>query len=127
MTRVKIWSWIIFGIGALYFLVPLLATVIFSLSIRRVTYSLDAYANVLQTPAFQQTFGYSILIGLATIVVGLLIVVPAAYFVRLRAPQLRPLIEFVTLLPLIIPPIILVFGYIRMYNSRSILPLLNTM
>ena len=32
----------------------------------------------------------------------------------------------VTLLPLIIPPIILVFGYIRMYNSSSILPLTNT-
>jgi putative spermidine/putrescine transport system permease protein len=32
---------------------------------------------------------------------------------------LRPIIEFVTLLPLIIPPIILVFGYIRMYNPSS--------
>ncbi len=126
MNRIKIWSWIIFGIGALYFLVPLLATILFSLSIRRGTYSLDAYTNVLQTPAFQQTFGFSILIGIATIVVGLLIVVPAAYFVRLRAPQLRPLIEFVTLLPLIIPPIILVFGYIRLYSSSSILPLTTT-
>jgi putative spermidine/putrescine transport system permease protein len=126
MTRIKIWSWIIFGLGALYFIVPLLATVIFSLSIRRGTYSLDAYTNVLQTPAFQQTFGFSILIGIATIIVGLLIVVPAAYFVRLRAPQLRPLIEFVTLLPLIIPPIILVFGYIRLYSSSSILPLTTT-
>jgi putative spermidine/putrescine transport system permease protein len=58
--------------------------------------------------------------------VGLLIVVPAAYFVRLRAPQLRPVVEFVTLLPLIIPPIILVFGYIRMYSSSSILPLTIT-
>ncbi len=55
-----------------------------------------------------------------------MIVVPAAYFVRLRAPQLRPIIEFVTLLPLIIPPIILVFGYIRLYNSSSILPLTNS-
>ena len=64
--------------------------------------------------------------GLCAIVVGILIVVPAAYYVRLRAPQLRPIIEFVTLLPLIIPPIILVFGYIRLYNSSSILPLTNS-
>jgi len=126
MTRARVWSWIIFGLGALYFLAPLLATVQFSLSIRRGTWSLDAYTNVLRSPQFQQTFGYSLVIGLATIVVGLLIVEPAAYFVRLRAPQLRPIIEFVTLLPLIIPPIILVFGYIRMYNSSSILPLTNT-
>ena len=126
MKHATLWSWIIFGLGAAYFLIPLLATVQFSLSIRRDTLSLDAYTNVLQAPAFQNTFGYSLIVGVATIIVGLLIVVPAAYFVRLRAPHLRPVIEFVTLLPLIIPPIILVFGYIRMYNSSSPLPLTNS-
>jgi len=126
MRRGKLWAWIIFALGALYFLLPLIATVQFSLSIRRDAITLDAYTNVIQSPIFQQTFGYSIIIAVAAIVVGLLLVVPAAYFVRLRAPQLRPIIEFVTLLPLIIPPIILVFGYIRMYNSSSILPLTNT-
>jgi putative spermidine/putrescine transport system permease protein len=126
MKKNNLWAWIIFGLGAAYFLIPLLATVQFSLSIRRGTLSLDAYTNVLQTPAFQNTFSYSILVGIATIFVGLFIVVPAAYFVRLRAPHLRPIIEFVTLLPLVIPPIILVFGYIRMYNSSSWLPLTNT-
>lgn len=126
MKKNNLWAWIIFVLGAAYFLIPLLATVQFSLSIRRGTLSLDAYTNVLQTPAFQNTFSYSILVGIATIIVGLVIVVPAAYFVRLRAPHLRPIIEFITLLPLVIPPIILVFGYIRMYNSSSWLPLTNT-
>src|SRR5690606_22493335 len=41
-------------------------------------------------------------------------------------PQLRPFVEFVTLLPLIIPAIVLVFGYIRLYNTSSILPLTGT-
>ncbi len=122
----KFWPWAIFTLGAVYFLLPLLATFEFSLRIRRSGYSFDAYANVFQTPTFQQTFGFSVIVGIAAIIVGLLIVVPAAYFVRLRAPQLRPIIEFVTLLPLIIPPIILVFGYIRLYNSSSILPLTNS-
>ena len=126
MRRGRLWAWIVFALGALYFLLPLIATVQFSLSIRRDAITLDAYTNVIQSPVFQQTFGYSIIIAVAAIVVGVLLVVPAAYFVRLRAPQLRPIIEFVTLLPLIIPPIILVFGYIRMYNSSSVLPLTNT-
>ncbi len=126
MKQNRFWSWVVFAIGAIYFLVPLLATVQFSLSIRRGTLSLDAYANVIQSPDFQQTFLYSLVIGVATIIVGLAIVVPAAYFVRLRAPQLRPIIEFVTLLPLIIPPIILVFGYIRLYSSSSVIPLTTT-
>ena len=122
----RFWAWLVFAFGAVYFLGPLIATIDFSLRIRRGTYSLDAYRNVFLQPEFQQTLTFSLVVGLAAIVVGLLIVVPAAYFVRLRAPQLRPIIEFVTLLPLIIPPIILVFGYIRLYSSSSWLPLTTT-
>jgi putative spermidine/putrescine transport system permease protein len=126
VKRSRAWAWIIFAVAALYFLVPLIATLDFSLRIRRGTYSFDAYMNVFNDPRFQATFSYSLMVGLATIVVGLLIVLPAAYYVRLRLPQLRPLVEFVTLLPLIIPAIILVYGYIRLYNTSSILPLTGT-
>ena len=126
MKGSRIGAWFAIIIGATYFIVPLLGTLEFSLRMRRDGYSFDAYKSVFSDAQFQQTFGYSVVIAIATIVVGLVIVVPAAYFVRLRAPQLRPIIEFVTLLPLIIPPIILVYGYIRMYNSSSVLPLTNS-
>jgi putative spermidine/putrescine transport system permease protein len=43
--------------------------------------------------------------------------------VRLKLPRWRPIIEFITLLPLVIPPIVVVFGYIRLYNTSSWLPL----
>jgi putative spermidine/putrescine transport system permease protein len=122
MKRNRLWAWIIFALGAAYFLIPLIATFEFSLRMRRGTYSWDAYLVVFADPRFQATFGYSLLIGLFTIIVGIVIVVPAAYFVRLRVPQLRPFVEFITLLPLIIPPIILVFSYIRLYNTSSLLP-----
>ena len=48
------------------------------------------------------------------------LIVPTAYWVRLRLPRLRPVVEFVTLLPFVIPPIILVFGLIRIYSSRPL-------
>jgi putative spermidine/putrescine transport system permease protein len=123
MKASKFWSWVIFAAAVIYFIGPLIATVQFSLSIHRNEISLDAYRNVIRQPEFRQTLSLSLEVGAAAIVIGLLLVVPAAYFVRLRAPRLRPLIEFVTLLPLIIPPIILVFGYIRMYSNS---PLTNT-
>jgi len=81
---------------------------------------------VLGDPNFQATFGYSVAIACFTIILGVLLVVPTAYWIRLRLPQLRPIVEFVTLLPLIIPAIVLVFGYIRMYGSNSPLPFLAT-
>ena len=61
--------------------------------------------------------------ALLTILMGVLIVVPTAYWVRLKLPRWRPVIEFITLLPLVIPAIVIVFGYIRLYNTSSILPL----
>ena len=121
--KVKVWSWVVFLIGFAYFALPLIGTLEFSLRKRRGEYSLDAYRWVFEDPTFRATFGYSVIMALFTIVVGVLIVVPTAYWVRLRYPRLRPFVEFVTLMPLVIPPIVIVFGYIRLYNTSSFLPL----
>ncbi len=123
MTAQRIGAWVAILIGAVYFLVPLLGTLEFSLRMRRGVYSFDAYQSVFSDFQFRETFGYSMLMALLTIIFGMLLVVPTAYWVRLRLPQMRPVVEFVTLLPLVIPAIVIVFGYLRMYNSSSILPL----
>ena len=119
----RIWSWLALSAGLTYFFLPLIGTVEFSLRMRRGEYSLDAYRAVLGDPRFQETFGYSVIMALFTIVFGVFLVVPTAYWVRLRLPRLRPLVEFITLLPLVIPAIVIVFGYIRLYNTSSWLPL----
>lgn len=118
----KIGAWIAFLIGAIYFIVPLIGTFEFSLRMRRGEYSFDAYRVVFGDPNFQATFLYSIILGFLTIIFGVLLVVPTAYWVRLRVPYLRPLVEFITLMPLVIPAIVIVFGYLRIYNSSSWLP-----
>ncbi|MFC0191705.1 ABC transporter permease [Aureimonas pseudogalii] len=109
-------------VAVLYFLLPLVATFQFSLSMIRGTWSFQAYRVIFADAAFQATFTFSLVCALATIVLGAALVVPTAYWVRLRLPKLRPVVEFVTLLPLVIPPIVLVFGYLRLYNSSSWLP-----
>jgi putative spermidine/putrescine transport system permease protein len=112
-------SWLIFILAMLYFFLPLIATLEFSL---RAKPAGAAYTNTLKDPAFFSSLGYSFLIGLITIVVSTLIIVPTAYWVRLRLPRLRPVVEFVTLMPFVIPPVILAFGLIRSYSS-GFLPL----
>ncbi|MDX7950152.1 ABC transporter permease [Lichenihabitans sp. Uapishka_5] len=126
MKASRIGPWLAVTLGAVYFLLPLIATFEFSLRVRRGQYSFDAYRNVLGDPHFQASFGYSTLVALATIVVGVLLVVPTAYVIQLRLPGLRPVVEFVTLLPLVVPAIVIVFGYLRIYNSSSWLPLTAT-
>jgi len=123
MKRSRLGSWIAIVVGALYFLVPLIGTFEFSLRLRRGEYSFEAYEIVLADPRFQQSFLYSTIQALVTIVVGVLLVLPTAYWIQLRLPRLRPIVEFITLLPLVIPAIVLVFGYLRIYNSSSLLPM----
>ncbi len=95
-------AWLAVALGGLYFLAPLVATFEFSLRMRRGEYSFDAYRVVFASGNFQASFLYSTIVALVTIVVAALIVVPAAYFVQLRLPRLRGIVEFVTLLPLVI-------------------------
>jgi putative spermidine/putrescine transport system permease protein len=123
VRRSRLGPWIVLLAGALYFSLPLVSTFEFSLRLLRGVYSLEAYRIVLGDPRFQATFGYSTALAAATIVIGVVLVVPTAYWIQIRLPRLRPVVEFITLLPLVVPAIVLVFGYLRMYNSSSLLPL----
>lgn len=126
MKKSTFGAWLAFGLGAFYFLVPLIATFEFSLRMKRGVYSFEAYRVVLGDPNFQASFLYSVVLALATIVVGVLLVVPTAYWVHLRLPKLRPAVEFITLMPLVVPAIVIVFGYLRLFNSQSWLPLTDS-
>ena len=126
MKKSTFGPWLAVILGAAYFLIPLIATVEFSMRMKRGEYSFEAYRVVLGDPRFQASLGYSVVLALVTIVIGVLLVVPTAYWVQLRLPRLRPVVEFITLLPLVIPAIVIVFGYLRIYNSESWLPLTDT-
>lgn len=126
MTRRPIGSWLAVFLGAAYFLIPLIATFEFSLRMKRGVYSFEAYRVVLVDPHFQASFLYSVALAAATIVVSILLVVPTAYWVHLRLPKLRPLVEFITLMPLVVPAIVIVFGYLRLFNSQSWIPLTDS-
>jgi putative spermidine/putrescine transport system permease protein len=122
----RFWSWLFVGLGALYFVIPLIGMFEFSLRAKRGVYSFKAYQSVVNDSQFWSTFSYSLVLSLVTIAVGILLVVPTVFWVRLRLPQMRDTLEFLTLLPLVIPTIVVAFGYIRLYNTSSFLPLTNS-
>jgi len=122
MRTARIGPWIVIILGTVFFFLPLVGTFEFSLRKRRGEYSLDSYRALFDDPNFLQSLGYSTVVAVTTIVFGVLLVVPTAYWIRLKLPRLRPVVEFVTLLPLVIPAIVIVFGYLRLYNSSSWLP-----
>lgn len=124
--RFPVVSTLIVVAAAAYFLVPLYATFQFSLQMKRGELSLASYGAVLSSADFINTLSYSAVASFAAILFGAVLVVPTAYWVRLKLPKLRPAVEFISLLPLIIPPVVLVFGHIRLFGSSSLLPLTAT-
>jgi putative spermidine/putrescine transport system permease protein len=110
------WSWLWIVLGLLYFLIPLLATFLFSLRAKKGVLSFLAYRHVFSDPQFLHTFTFSLEMAVVTIIFGLALIIPTAIWVHLRFPRARVLIETFALLPFVIPPIVLVFGLIRLYS-----------
>ena len=121
LRRFPFWSWIWFVLGALYFLLPLLATFEFSLSWDPAI-PFKAYQRAFEDKDFWETFMYSNVLALTTIFVSIILIVPTAYWIRLRLPQARRFVEFITLMPFVVPAIILVFGLIRIYSAPVNVP-----
>jgi putative spermidine/putrescine transport system permease protein len=133
MKRSTFFGWFWFTVGALYFLLPLIGTLIFSLQKKRGELGFSAYQSAFADTQFSETFLFSLRMAVFTIIVCLILLLPTAYWVHLRTPHLRPLIEFITLLPFVIPAIVLVFGLIKTYSRTLTLfglpvlpPLTNT-
>lgn len=116
-------SFLALFIAAIILILPLVAMVWSSITTPRGDVYLDAYIQVFQAPQFAQTFFFSLRSALITIALSALLVVPTAYWVQLRMPKMRPVIEFLTVVPLVIPSLLMTFGLIRVFNNT---PLTNS-
>lgn len=127
-SRGSLWAWIAVLLLAVFFVLPLLATLEFSLRAavkdpvtgEFIKPSLQAYTLVFGDQKFIDALLYSFRLALITIVVSLLLLVPTAFWVRLKVPRMRPIVELITLMPFVIPPVILVFGLIRIYSGQPL-------
>ncbi|WP_200300544.1 ABC transporter permease [Streptomyces adelaidensis] len=108
--RSNLWRWGVLACAGLYFLVPLAASVLFTVDVPGQGYTFDAYTQILGTEGFVTSLLLSLELAAATIAIVLLLMVPAMVALRLAAPGLRPVVEVVCALPLVVPPIAFVAG-----------------
>lgn len=121
LRKFPVWAWFWFILGALYFILPLYATVAFSLSWDPAD-PFKAYERSFGDRRFWDSFLLSNLLALWTIFISIALIVPTAYWIRLKLPQARRLVEFLTLMPFVVPAIVLVFGMIRIYSTPFTIP-----
>ena len=93
-----------------YFLMPIISAFEFSIRDVNDTYSLSVYGRITSQPDFSTVMLLTGRIAITTVLLTILIMVPTVTFVHLKAKKLRRVVEFISLLPLVIPPVVLVLG-----------------
>jgi putative spermidine/putrescine transport system permease protein len=107
--------WLALLIGGVYFILPLVSSLEFSLRGTRGHYSVDSYRQVFSQPDFGSSLWTSVKLGLMAVALMLVLLVPTMTLVQLRLPKLRSTMETITVLPLIIPPVVLVVGVLAAF------------
>ncbi|RKT03068.1 putative spermidine/putrescine transport system permease protein [Streptomyces sp. 3211.6] len=108
--RPRVWRGAVLALAGAYFLLPLLASFVFTVHVPGQGVTFEAYTELLGADGFSQSLLLSLGLAAATIVLSLLLAVPALIAVRIGSPRLRPVVEVVCMLPLVVPPIALVTG-----------------
>lgn len=107
-------------VAALFFILPLIAlarfamqnvpTVLWDWDTLFDKWSLKPLTVAFDEPEFWPAFRLSLKLAAGTVLLTMLLLLPTAIWVHLRLPRMRPVIEFVTVLPYMIPAIALVAG-----------------
>ena len=108
--RRRRWRVVVLALAGLYFLVPLLSAAEFSLRTPGGGYGVANYLAVVRDEALYSALLVSLEIAVLTAVLVLLLVVPTAVWVRLRFPAAAGLLESATILPIVVPPVVMAAG-----------------
>jgi putative spermidine/putrescine transport system permease protein len=113
----------VLAVVVLYLVLPLFSTILFSLAtvwsktILPEGYTLNAYRESLNDPQILRGIQRSLMATVATLIIGLALVVPALLWVHLRAPKFKRWLEFLAIVPWALPGVVLALAVIRTYIS----------
>ncbi|WP_399439406.1 ABC transporter permease [Streptomyces sp. WAC07149] len=108
--RPRVWRGAVLALSGAYFLLPLIASFVFTVHVPGQGITFEAYTRLLGAEGFTESLLLSLGLAAATIALCLLLAVPALIAVRIGSPGLRPVVEVMCTLPLVVPPIALVTG-----------------
>ncbi|HUL26774.1 MAG TPA: ABC transporter permease subunit [Streptosporangiaceae bacterium] len=115
--RLNLFRYVAFTLFGLFFLLPFLAMVRFSLEGSKLgTWSVSAWTQIVSYPGLLSAVEITLELAVITCAVMLVLLVPTMIWVQLRVQWISRTVEFLCLLPLTIPAIALVVGLAPVYN-----------
>jgi putative spermidine/putrescine transport system permease protein len=100
-----VWRWVILVLAGVYFLIPLIAALRFA--------GISAFGSVISQSGFTSSLGLSVRLAVIATLVTIALMLPSTVYVHLKLPKLRRLLEGVTILPIVIPPVVLIVGVLQ--------------
>jgi putative spermidine/putrescine transport system permease protein len=113
---------LLFGVVAVYLLLPLTAIALYSLATSWTAHALpDGYTLAHWQAAFTNArllsaLGRTFLLALAVLLLDSALVVPAVFWQRVRNPKIRVFVELSAAIPFVLPFIVIAFGILRLYG-----------
>ena len=116
--RLNLFRYAVFVLFGLFFFFPLFAMVRFSLQgTKPGSYSLNAWKQIPSYPGLLSAIEITLELAVITCAVVIVLLVPTMIWVRLRVRWISRTVEFLCLLPLTIPAIVLVVGLAPVYRT----------
>jgi putative spermidine/putrescine transport system permease protein len=131
MRITTFWRRIIFVLFLAFMIIPVFATLAFSISIRwdrsilPEGLTLEWWRTVTERSAFKLTLKNSFVVSLATALCLSILVTPSAYLAHIRLPKSKVFFELIAAFSFGIPGVVLALSLIRFYSNVPI-PLVNT-
>jgi putative spermidine/putrescine transport system permease protein len=116
--RLNLFRYVVFTVFSLFFLLPLAAMVRFSLEGKTTgSWSVTAWTQIVSYPGLLSAIEITLELAVLTCVATLVLLLPTMIWIRLRVRWFTRAFEFLCLLPLTIPAIVLVVGLGPVYNK----------
>lgn len=117
--KLRIWRGVIFVLAAIFFIGPLAAAMKFGLQEPGGKYGFDNFIQIFKNSDLRSSLITSLEIAGLTVAIVLVLMLPTVVWVRLRVPRVTLLLETVTVLPIVIPPVVMAAGLASLQSKAS--------
>jgi putative spermidine/putrescine transport system permease protein len=124
--RPSVWQVVLVGFFLFYMLLPIFSTYVFSVATRwdrtilPEGFTFESYGKATAATYFFSSLRNSLILAIATVLVSIVVIVPTVYWVFIRLPKAKALLEILMILPFGIPTVVLALALVQVYNVTPI-------
>lgn len=120
-----LWGALALILIAAYIFIPMLAVLLYGVATRWTAnvlpdgYTLKHWTDAFADERFRAVMGRSLGLAIATAILDILLVAPAAYWQRVRNPRIRPVVELLAAIPFSVPFVVIAFGLLNLSGTYT--------